>query len=153
MKKDYLYEKAHGLKTLSPACIKEIEDKKANLLDKINKKMLDRKDIQDMVGEKNIEIMKDNHSNHLLFMLSIFKEHQPRILVDTILWVFRAYRSRGFKSTYWAAQLNSWMDIYKAELSEKSYSEVFPYYEYMLINIPSFVQISELEIPSIYPEH
>lgn len=153
MKKDYLYEKAHGLKTLSKEAIDELDGKKDLFLEKINKTMLSREDIHDLIGKKNIDIMKDNHSNHLLFMMAIFKEFQPKIFVDTILWVFRAYRSRGFQSTYWAAQLHSWMDIYKSELSDKSYEEIFPYYEYMLINIPSFVQISELEIPSVYPEH
>ncbi len=93
--------------------------------------------------------MKDNHANHVRFIASILRNHNPEILVDTVLWVFRAYRSRGFSSNYWAAQLNTWIEIIKEELSTETYHQVFPLYEWMQLNIPTFVKLSDekLELP------
>jgi hypothetical protein len=72
------------------------------------------------------------------------------VLVETILWVFRAYRSHGFHTNYWAAQLNSWIEILRNELSEEAYTEIYPYYEWMQVNIPLFVLFSDekLEAPN-----
>lgn len=88
-------------------------------------------------------MMKDNHANHARFMESVFTNPLAETLVDTILWVFRAYRSRKFGSTYWAAQLNTWIEIYKSELSEECFEAVYPFYNWMQINIPNFVKLSD----------
>jgi hypothetical protein len=42
-------------------------------------------------------------------MVSLFGDYHPEVLVETVLWVFRAYRSHGFKLTYWPAQLDMWV--------------------------------------------
>ncbi|MDK2977747.1 MAG: hypothetical protein PWP52_461 [Bacteroidales bacterium] len=110
--------------------------------------MLSHPDINDLVGEDNLDMMKDNHANHVRFMVSIFKNFDPEVLTDTVLWVFRAYRSRRFHSNYWAAQLNSWIEILKKELSEQTFKEIFPYYEWMQVNIPVFVKLSTEDLES-----
>ena len=94
--------------------------------------------------------MQDNHANHVRFIASILKNNDADVLVETVLWVFRAYRSHGFSSNYWAAQLNTWMQILKTELSVETYKEVLPLYEWMQINIPIFVKVSDekLEMPN-----
>ena len=106
----------------------EFNDKIEVLISKINSKMLDRADINSLVGVDNIEMMKDNHSNHARFIYSILKTFDAEQLVDTVLWVFRAYRSRGFHSNYWAAQLNTWIEIYKQELSSEAFNEIVSIY-------------------------
>jgi hypothetical protein len=64
------------------------------------------------------------------------------------LWVFRAYRARKFKSTYWAAQLNGWLEIYKKELSDDCFEAVYPYYNWMQIHIPIFVTLADEKLDS-----
>lgn len=123
------------------------------LVDNMNNYMLKRPDINDLVGEGNLEMMKDNHSNHARFMESVFINYEPEILVDTVLWVFRAYRSRNFSSTYWAAQLNAWMNIYKTELSEKTYTEILPFYKWLQVNIPVFNALAEHAIDAPLSSH
>lgn len=136
---------------ISAATLQQLDDKSAteyaskrdNLVNLINKKMMSRLDIVDMVGEQNIEMMKDNHANHARFMESVFIKFSHEVLVDTVLWVFRAYRSRNFSSTYWAAQLNTWIEIYKEELSPECFKAIYPYYNWMQINIPTFNKLAE----------
>ncbi|RPH32199.1 MAG: hypothetical protein EHM93_10285 [Bacteroidales bacterium] len=150
MDKNHLFETASQLKQVSKKAAEEYHQKAELLITKMNTLMLDRPDIESLVGKNNINMMKDNHANHVRFIASILKNHNPDVLVDTILWVFRAYRSHEFTTNYWAAQLNTWIEIIKDVLSAESYTEVYPYYEWMQINIPIFVMVSDekLEAPN-----
>ncbi len=144
----YLNKTAKYLKPVSEKVYNEYISKQEKLVNLMNQKMLNREDIGELVGKNNLEMMKDNHANHARFMASIFKKFEPQVLVDTVLWVFRAYRSRKFHSSYWAAQLSNWIEILKQELSESSYMEIYPYYEWMQVNIPIFVKLSTDDLES-----
>lgn len=148
MDKFYLLKTAGYLKPVSESVYNEYSEKIEHLVSLMNTKMLQRDDISDLVGENNMDMMKDNHANHARFMASVFKNFIPEVLVDTVLWVFRAYRSRDFHSNYWAAQLNNWIEILRKELSEKAFSEIYPFYEWMQVNIPVFVKLSTNDLES-----
>jgi len=153
MEKNDLVKTAGMLKQVSEKSAAEFSSKKENLVIMMNQKMEGRADLLDMVGAGNVEMMKDNHANHARFLESIFNQHSPEILTDTVLWVFRAYRSRNFSSTYWAAQLNGWIEIYKKELSPECYQEIYPYYNWMQINIPTFNKLAEDELDAPLSAH
>jgi hypothetical protein len=143
MNRDELIQSAKMLKQVSPAGAAEYGAKRDRMVDLLNEKMVSRTDLKDLVGLGNVDMMKDNHANHARFLESIFHAHNPEVLVDTVLWVFRAYRSRNFSSTYWAAQLNAWIELYKKELTPACYQEIYPYYNWMQINIPAFNRLAE----------
>ncbi len=146
MDDNILMESAEKLEQVSKKAAEEYISKSDQLIAKINKKMLERDDVEDLVGKKNLTMMKDNHANHVRFIGSLLKFYNPEIFVHTVLWVFRAYRSHGFHSNYWSAQLNAWIEILKIELSEDVYFEIYPYYEWMQINIPLFVKLSDVKM-------
>ena len=105
----------------------------------MNESMLARKDVLELLGgEKNLTMMKDNHDNHLRFIRSIAEEPDAETLVDTVLWVFRAYMSRGFHTNYWSAQLNTWIHVMKKGFTEETMTEIMPIYSWMSNNIPQF---------------
>ncbi|HKK81757.1 MAG TPA: hypothetical protein VJ909_05885 [Prolixibacteraceae bacterium] len=153
MNKNLLLKSARELTQPSADSTKEFSDKLNKLVDLMDNAMLKRPDINELVGEKNIDMMKDNHSNHARFMESVFVNYEPEVMVDTVLWVFRAYRSRNFSSTYWAAQLNTWINIYKNELSENCYKEILPFYKWMQVNIPVFNTLAENDIDAPLSSH
>lgn len=150
MNKEYLLKTCNLLKEVSIAASEEYSMKADKLITEMNAVMMKRLDIEDLVGKDNVSMMQDNHSNHVRFIAAILKEFNSEVLVETILWVFRAYRSHGFSTNYWAAQLNTWIEILKAQLSTDSYTEIIPLYEWMQINIPIFVKLSDekLETPN-----
>jgi hypothetical protein len=150
MERNDLINSAKKLQQVGVKAAEEFGAKTDLLVNLMNRKMESRPDLLDLVGVNNVDMMKDNHANHVRFMESIFHQHSPEVLTDTVLWVFRAYRSRNFSSTYWAAQLNSWIEILKNELSPDSFLEIYPYYFWMQVNIPTFNQLAEenLEAPS-----
>jgi len=148
MDRFYLIKTAKYLNPVSEKGYNEYQKMQEKLVALMNDKMLSRPDINDLVSENNLDMMKDNHANHARFMASLFKNFDPEVLTDTVLWVFRAYRSRRFHSNYWAAQLNGWIEILKKELSDQTFKEIFPYYEWMQVNIPVFVKLSTEDLES-----
>ncbi len=146
MNRDYLIETASKIKSPSQTSYLEYHSNFEILLAEINNGMLKRDEISKIVGDDNVSMMKDNHANHIRFMSSLFRYYIPEVFVDTVAWVFRAYRNHGFTSNYWAVQMNSWMSILKNQLSEKAYLEIYPFYEWIQVNIPTFVKLSDTEI-------
>ncbi len=153
MNREELILSAKKLQQVSEKSAVEYGSKRDKLVVLMNLKMENRDDLLQMVGVGNEQMMRDNHANHARFLESIFNQHAPEVLVDTVLWVFRAYRSRNFGSTYWAAQLNTWIEIYKTELTKECYTEVYPYYNWMQINIPTFNKLAEDNLEGTYSAH
>lgn len=153
MSKDDLIRTATKIVQVEEKLAAEYSEKREALVENMNQRMGSRPDLIAMVGENNIEMMKDNHANHARFLESIFHENNPKVLVDTVLWVFRAYRSRNFSSTYWAAQLNTWVEIYKEKLSPECFNAIYPYYNWMQINIPVFNKLAEENIDAPLSSH
>ncbi len=153
MNKDHLLQTANQLKQVSETAYNEYAQKSEQLITEMNKLMLERTDLESLVGKDNIKMMHDNHANHIRFIASMLKNNNPEVLVETILWVFRAYRSHGFATNYWAAQLNTWIQIFKNQLTTETYNEVLPLYEWMQINIPVFVKVSDEKLESTNKFH
>jgi len=144
--KDKLLQMAKEIKQADSVCIEEYNQKRKQLVEKINNIMLNRPDLKELIGDNNIDIMKDNHSNHTRFVQSILTDYNPEVLIDTVAWVYRAYRSRGFHTTYWSAQINSWIDILKESLSEETFKAFYPLYNWFCITIPLFTNMSDKEL-------
>ncbi|MBF0234802.1 MAG: hypothetical protein HQK62_12295 [Desulfamplus sp.] len=155
MTREDLIKSAGELKKVIPEALNEYKEKRDKLVSIINDSMLKRADIKDLVGEKNFDMMKDNHKNHAMFVESIMSNPNPEVLTDTVLWVFRSYRSRGFHQNYWAAQLSTWIDIIKANLSKESFDAIYPLYNWFTINIPHFTNLSDKQLENFVdaPEH
>jgi hypothetical protein len=143
MNRDELIKSAITLNQVSQECAAEYREMKEILADLMNRKMCARPDCSELVGENNIEMMKDNHANHVRFMESIFTQFSPEVFTDTVLWVFRAYRARHFGSAYWSAAMNSWIEICREELSETCFKAIYPYYQWMQVHIPAFNTLAE----------
>lgn len=146
MTKETLLESAQALKQPSASSAKEFEEKIEILSAEMNRLMASRADLVQLIGEGNTAMMGDNHRNHARFMSAIFQYFQPVVLVETILWVYRAYRAHGFHLTYWPEQLDQWVEIFKVQLSPDAFKEIYPFYRWMIINQPAFVMESDKQI-------
>ncbi|MBS4060207.1 MAG: hypothetical protein KG029_07405 [Bacteroidetes bacterium] len=151
MNKEFLIKTAEKLSQPSAAAATEFSEKAEGMAVLINNRFKKRSDLNMLIGEGNLDMMMDNHRNHMRFLTSVFKHFEPEVLVETVLWVFRAYRSHGFKLTYWPAQLDAWVEIFKTELSPSAYAEIYPFYDWMIIHNPIFAKVSD-ELLSGPPE-
>jgi len=143
MNKQQLIDMTPDLSNIPENHIQELANKMDKLVAEMNEIMCKRPDINTLVGQDNILMMKDNHANHLRFVLSILEQYNRSVLVDTVAWVYRSYRSRGFHIHYWAAQINTWIDLLKQHLSENAFETIYPLYKWFSISIPHFSQISD----------
>ena len=146
MNKKELIKSASQLKQPSNEAVAEFSSKADDMTNILNDRFTNRKDINQLIGEDNLHMMYDNHRNHMRFMISLFSDYNPGVFTETVLWVFRAYRSHGFKLTYWPAQLDNLVEIFKSELSRECYNEIYPFYNWMIINNPLFAIISDQAI-------
>ncbi len=153
MDKTFLLESAGELKQVGAQAAADYSEKSAQCLNLINSRMLARPDIETLIGKNNLTMMYDNHANHVRFMESVFQHFIPEVLVETVIWVFRAYRRHGFSSNYWASQLNAWIEILKTELPGEAFHEIYPYYAWMQTNIPLFVILADQHTDEPDPWH
>jgi len=145
---------ASKLKQPTAEVAAEFSQKRDMLALKINEIFSKRNDIVSLIGENNISMMEDNHRNHARFLESVFTDYNPEVLVTTVLWVFRAYRTHGFHLSYWPAQLDTWVEIFKTELSKEAFAEIYPFYNWMIINQPAFANLSDIAIDlQFVPKH
>jgi hypothetical protein len=138
----HLITTASALPDISKSSVEEYIRLRTELSSKVTALMMDRPDITSLTGTDNLKMMADNHENHVRFIGSIIQNFDPEVLTETILWVYRAYRSHGFTSNYWASQLNTWINVLKENLSAGAYLEISPLYEWMQINIPLFIKLT-----------
>ena len=110
-----------------------------------------RKDLDKLIGENNEDMAGDNNRNFARFMNALFSDYSPEVFVDTVLWVYRAYRSHGFQTTYWATNLNIWVDLLRQELSEEAFSQIYPYYNWLIVNIPIFTKLTDAPLTGCPP--
>jgi len=143
---EQLLKSASKLAQPPASAIKEFSQKKDQLTAMGNHIIAKRPDLDKLVGADNREMAEDNNRNFSRFMESLFSEYDPKVLVETVLWVFRAYRSHGFQTTYWAANLDIWAEMIRKELTQDTYDALYPFYNWLIVNIPLFVKLTDKDI-------
>lgn len=145
MTKDRLIDTAKAIPAASPEAAAQYERNRDRLVAEVNRRMEARPDLDGLVGRDNLDMMRDNHANHARFVRTILNDFDPQVLVETVLWVFRAYRSRGFSDSYWAAQLNVWIAVMKETLSPEAFEGIYPLYDWFVVHIPAFTFLSQAD--------
>ncbi len=143
MTKDELIRAAAALPVPTTEAATEYDEKSEAVVSELNAVMAARPDLEALIGPDNAAMMEDNHRNHARFMSSLLATYSPEVLVNTVLWVFRAYRAHGFNLTYWPAQLDTWVVLFQKHLSPSSFHAIYPVYHFMLIHQPDFVVLSD----------
>lgn len=146
MKLNDLLEVAKSLPKISNSSIDEYDNKKEILINEINNTIINRKDLLQLIGrESNKEMMRNNHHNHVLYMINLFKQFNANNFVSTVIWVMQTYQKHSFSPLYWSAQLSSWDNILRRNLSDSSYDEIIVFYNFMITNLPIFNQLAKDE--------
>lgn len=150
MNKASLMASAACLTQPPPEVVAEFAEKRQAMAAMVNREMNARNDLLKLVGRDGVRMSEDNNRNFPLFMESLFLEYHPEVLVDTALWVFRSYRSHGFAPIYWPANLDTWVEVLRRELSPSTFSAIIDFYHWLIINIPVFTALTDTEI--VHPQ-
>jgi len=87
----------------------------SKLLSTVNRELESREDILKLIGGNSVDMLEDNHQNHIDFMQSVFTYRQHELLVKTLPWVYKAYTSKGFLLDYFQVELTSWVQALSDE--------------------------------------
>lgn len=160
MTKDQLIESARQLGAVTPTVAEEFEARRESMAAELSRRMLARPDIGRLIGPDNGEMLENNSRNMFRFMASLFRIFDPVVLAETVVWVFRAYRSHGFQITYWPANLDTAVQILREHLSVDSFAAIYPYFEWLIVHNPGFVELSDAALekehgamPNLEPDH
>jgi hypothetical protein len=145
--KESLLSTAGKLHGPTETAARAFAEKRALLLSKVIAEINARPDLDRLVGEGNRQMAEDNCQNLARFMESLFLDYHPETLVETVLWVFRAYRSHGFYLTYWSAHLETWVRQLQLTLDPADFEQLYPFYHWIITHIPAFTQLSEVALP------
>ncbi len=143
MKREDLLKSAGELTQPPVKSADEYSAAREDMAAEMNSVMAKRSDIDSLIGAGNLDMMQDNHRNHARFIESLLFSYKAEVFVDTVLWVFRAYRNHGFHLTYWPAQLDLWVEVMKKHITPESFEYIYPFYRWMIINQPVFVKLSD----------
>jgi hypothetical protein len=143
MTKEELIASARGLTPPDVPWMREFSEKREEIAAEVNRIMAARPDLGKLVGPDGKRMSEDNNRNFSLFMESLMTHFQAEVLADTVLWVFRAYRAHGFRTIYWPANLNTWMETLKTHLSPEAFKAIAPFYVWLITHIPAFVQLTD----------
>lgn len=113
------------------------------LLDRVNKKLASRQDLQDLIGPNPMNTMFDNHRNHAVFMDNVFQLSLFPLLIDIVPWVYRAYRNHGFSADYFPVHLRAWRETLEETVSPEASESLLRVYDWMLSHHEDFVALSE----------
>lgn len=142
----YLIETAKKLRQPTAGAAAEFEAARDSLAEALSRRMSTRTDLEKLIGPGNLAMMEDNSRNFCRFMGSMFLAYEPEVLAQTALWVFRAYRSHGFHTTYWPANLDTFVELASERLAPAAFAETYPFFQWLIVNIPTFVKISDEQL-------
>lgn len=125
------------------------ESKKELLLDFVNDKLARNPKISKLIGYNPLQMMYDNHLNHINFMINVFKLNNFELLVKIIPWVYRSYHSHGFSFDYFLLELNAWKEAINKNIKEKSISEIIKVYDWLIKKHNVMIKLSKKEASSV----
>ena len=147
MNESQLMESARNLAPPPPSAVEEFGRQREVIAARVNQIMLGREDLDGIIGPGNRSVMEDNHRNHGRFMHSLFVGYEPQVFVETVLWVFRSYRSHGFRIGYWPTMLGAWVDVMREQVSPETFEAVHPFYEWLVTHHAAFFTLAQNAVP------
>jgi hypothetical protein len=140
---DCLSRTAQGLTQPSAAAAAEFSAVRHNLAAELNQQMSARPDLGKLIGPDNLAMMHDNSRSFSRFMDSMFRAYEPEVLVRTARWVFPAHRAHGFDTSDRPANLDTFVEIVRERMSAAGFAQVCPFFDWLIVNVPRFVYLSD----------
>ena len=100
-----------------------------------------RADVDALVGGKRA-MMADNHANHVRYVQSVLAQPNPRLLVETVVWVYRTYLGHGFSPDYWPVFLPLLVEGLRSRMPGDAFAEVEPLYRWFMDHHRDFLALA-----------
>lgn len=121
----------------------EYERRHELLIGEVDRLMSERRDIGELLGNNSLEVMKENHRNHARFMSNVFTLNQFQVFLNTVPWVYRTYRARGFSFAYFPAAFQAWLTALEKYLEPHLARPLGDLYRWLLDRHERLIQLSQ----------
>ncbi|MBL0226549.1 MAG: cobalamin-dependent protein [Geobacteraceae bacterium] len=112
------------------------------MIEQVNSELGGRADVMELIGRNPVQMMELNHLHHAQFMLTVFRLHAFDLLVRTVPWVYRAYRSRGFSYDYFPIELRAWKKALADNTAGVEVSQIQAVYDWMINHHQEMIELS-----------
>lgn len=136
---------------VSPEAVKDYEAKRDLMLDFVNQEMSKRTDIIKLIGGNPLQMMYDNHRNHVNFMINVFKYSLFEMLVRIIPWVYKSYHNHDFSYDYFPIELETWKKAVNKFLQKDFAKEINKTYDWMIEKHPIMIELSQSQSNFVIP--
>lgn len=108
-----------------------------------------REDFLNLVGVRNASLAATNHINHFHYIASLAALYDPASFVETVIWVLRTYRGKGFSAEYWNVMLPEAKKAVDILLPHEACGEIVVLHDWLMNNMPALLSTSEVT-PSFF---
>ncbi len=128
---------------------------KGALLEALNTHMTSLPHMATLIGGNPRSLMLDNHRNHLDFMEMVFRFNAHGMLCQTIPWVYRTYRARGFSFDYFPIELKGWKKVIERHMEPDLSPDILAVYDFMIRHHEHWIELSTrpMPVPESFPEY
>jgi methanogenic corrinoid protein MtbC1 len=113
------------------------------MLQDVNQELLEHPDLAALTGDNPVEMMLNNHENHVSFMATVFQLPAPSLLPKIIPWVYRAYAARGYSHDYFPVELDAWMRAVNTHIGDEVATPVLEVYQWMRDQHSTWIELSK----------
>ncbi len=126
-----LFEEIEELPRVPAESVEAYKQKMGELVARVNVLMSSREDIGNLIGKNPLSLAFENHRNHAIFMASVMSLNEFVLMLETLVWAYRSYRSRGFSYDYFPAHLSAWQKALKELIEPRLSDPVVRIYSWM----------------------
>ncbi len=148
-----LLEESQQLPVIPSKTTYNYRDNRDLLLKSINSIMDSNSRINELTGFNPRQIMYDNHRHHQEFMHAVFCISDYRLLVRTVPWVYRAYKSLNFSYEYFPIELQAWISSMEQTEFSDTMKPIIEIYRWMISKHDKMVELAEKNVVEELPIH
>ncbi len=137
-----LRREALQLKRVSTAAAAAYEAALETMLPLVDRKLIEREDLDRLISSNPIAFMRANHRNHAVFMANVFRYSCYGLFAQVLVWVYRAYRHHGFAGEYFPLELAAWREAVTACLAPPLAAEIDAVYAWMMDRHEELLQLA-----------
>ena len=134
------------LDNIKPVCseaAKEYRQKMHSLAQFLDNALDGATNRNELLGCAPIDLLRNNHKNHVHFLANVFELNDFELLKKTIPWVYGSYHSHGVPYDYFRFSLQAWQEAVKEHLTEKAANAICPIYQWMLEHHGDWQELAE----------
>jgi methanogenic corrinoid protein MtbC1 len=108
---------------------------KLTLLEYVNRKSLEREDLQDLIGNlNNVQLMLDFHRDHISLVIMLISIREEDLCLRNLPWIYHTYHNQGFSYKFFEMDFKLWIDSVEYVTGYNEIKSILHIHERMLLD-------------------